>query len=195
MLTAFSRVLVLVAAAAAVPAPAARPSPAPAAPATDDGARAKAFVAAFYAWYEHSGRPLGESVVLRANKDALSPELHAALKADLEASARVKDEVVGLDFDPFLNTQEASEPFDAGTAVAKGDSWWVPLTDRKSHVLRVTAEVTCAAAGCRIANLHYPAQELPENENLVSILKVLARDRAKAATAAKAPADAKRSRK
>ena len=169
----------------------------PAAPPAQDDAksRAQAFARSFYDWYTEAGQDRNVEVVLLLKKDVLAPELYEALKADAEVTSKAEGELVGLDFDPFLNTQEASQPFDAGTAVAKGDSWWVPLTDRKSHVLRVTAEVTCAAAGCRIANLHYPAQELPENENLVSILKVLARDRAKAATAAKAPADAKRSRK
>jgi hypothetical protein len=142
---------------------------------------AKAFVADFYTWYENGGHARGTAAALRQRKTAFAPELHRALLADYRASAKNADEVVGLDFDPFLNTQEDSPALIVGEAEAKGDTQWVPLVDPGDKMTRLTVEVACGAAGCHIVNLHYPDPTGSGNDNLVAILKVLAHDRAAAA--------------
>jgi hypothetical protein len=147
-----------------------------AAEAPTPASRAQAFVAAFYAWYQGPSKPQDVAAVLRAKKDALAPELYRALEADLAASRKNKDEVVGLDFDPFLNTQEDSPALVAGPAVADGSAHRVPVIEPGGKT-RVTVEVDCAAA-CRITNLHYPNAPSPDDENLLALLKLLARDRA-----------------
>jgi hypothetical protein len=40
--------------------------------------------------------------------------LLAALKEDVAAQAAAKGEIVGLDFDPFLNTQDPAESYEVG---------------------------------------------------------------------------------
>jgi hypothetical protein len=148
-----------------------------AAEASAPASRAKAFVASFYAWYQGGKKPQDVAAVLRAKKDALAPELYRALQQDLAAARKVKDEVVGLDFDPFLNTQEETPALAVGDAVADGGTYRVPAAEPGGKA-RVTVEVDCAPAACRIANLHYPEATSPDDENLVALLKLLARDRA-----------------
>ena len=148
-----------------------------AAEAPTPASRAQAFVSAFYAWYQRPDRPQDVAAVLRAQKDALAPELYRALQADLAASRKNKDEVVGLDFDPFLNTQEDSPALVAGPAAASGGALRVPVTEPGGKT-RVTVEVDCTASACRITNLHYPEASSPDDENLVALLKRLASDRA-----------------
>ena len=79
---------------------------------------AHAFVQGFYGWYvQQSQQDKDMSSVELALKDKpglFSPEIVRALREDLAASAKSPDEVVGLDFDPFLNAQEVCAPYKVG---------------------------------------------------------------------------------
>lgn len=84
------------------------------------------FVQQFYDWYlpllsneARSGDPI--SLALKGKKSAFSPSLAAALRADLEAASKNPDEIVGLDYDPFLNSQDPCERYQVGRAVEKGE--------------------------------------------------------------------------
>jgi hypothetical protein len=61
------------------------------------------FVQQFYDWYVK--RP-ELPPALKYRPSAFSPELLRRLKEDGEAQARVRDEIVGLDFDPILYSQD-----------------------------------------------------------------------------------------
>ncbi len=61
-------------------------------------------------------RPAGWSPLQEIERD-LTPQLATALKADREASANSDEEVVGLDFDPFVNAQDICGPYQARGAV------------------------------------------------------------------------------
>lgn len=52
-------------------------------------------------------------------REDLSPGLLAALAADRDASIANDDEIVGLDFDPFINAQDVCEAYEARAAVAR----------------------------------------------------------------------------
>lgn len=54
--------------------------------------------------------------VIRAD---LSPTLMAALQADRDASIANDEEIVGLDFDPFINAQDVCERYEARAAVRR----------------------------------------------------------------------------
>ena len=45
----------------------------------------------------------------------LVPELSSALKEDSDAQAKVSDDIVGIAFDPFLNSQDPCGRYDVGT--------------------------------------------------------------------------------
>jgi len=138
------------------------------------------FVQAFYTWYVPKH---GVEDVLKYRRTALSPELFRALKEDLDASAKNSDEVVGLDFDPFLNAQDTAERYVIGSVAAKGDTFWVEVygiwSGKKSEKPDAVAEVACKAGQCFFVNFHYGKTELPENENLLSVLKALKKERQK----------------
>jgi hypothetical protein len=96
-----------------------------------DAASAHAFVQAFYEWYV----PLATSdklnerastVAITKRKAVFSPELWAALKDDADAQAH-SNEIVGIDWDPFLNSQDPCEKYDAGRVRKDKDGFLVDI--------------------------------------------------------------------
>ena len=93
------------------------------------------FVQQFYNWYvatetalmKRNGLGSALEVTLREKQSSLSPELLKALKEDLAASKKSPAEIVGLDFDPFLNAQEIAERYLVGKITPKGDHYWVEV--------------------------------------------------------------------
>jgi FlaG/FlaF family flagellin (archaellin) len=83
------------------------------------------FVQRFYDWYvpialkDNAGNPSDRA--LRYKSHAFSPELLTQLKEDSTAQAKAKGEIVGLDFDPFLNSQHPGERYTAEKVVGKRD--------------------------------------------------------------------------
>ncbi len=83
---------------------------------------------------------------LTAIRDDLSAELMAALQADREASVANDEEIVGLDFDPFINAQDVCEGFEARAAAARDTTmdvavyntcdWGHPLVPDVIYVLQ-----------------------------------------------------------
>ena len=76
------------------------------------------FVQDFYNWYvsrdvldekSPTGKPTSDDV-LRLRPQVLSAELGKLLKSDSDAQAKAH-EIVGLDFDPFFNSQDPSPEF------------------------------------------------------------------------------------
>jgi len=150
------------------------------------------FVQDFYNWYadnmnKASVAPSLEKV-LSLKASSFSPELAVALKEDAVASAKVTDEIVGLDFDPILDTQSDVHKYTAGEANLKGANFLVPMFDnfeKKASVATVTAEVAYNNGHWIFKNFHYPKSNIPVNENLLSILKVLKAERDKSSPAKK----------
>jgi len=171
--------LFLLAAASSIPAQN-KNSQSPAQSPQDAERACRTFVQGFYAWYvpKHSDKD-----VLKYRRSALSPELYTALKADLAASSKNPDDVVGLDFDPFLNAQDVAQRYVVGKVTAKGATFWVGIygiwNGKKSVKPDVTAEVACKEGKCFFVNFHYGKTESPENENLLSVLKALKKEREK----------------
>lgn len=76
------------------------------------------FVRSFYDWYaplaqaDHQGPAF--QVALKRDAWIFSGELQRALKADAAAQAKVDGEIVGLDFDPFLFSQDPDGRYEIG---------------------------------------------------------------------------------
>jgi hypothetical protein len=80
----------------------------------------RAFVQQFYAWYvPRALEPRGgdaSDLALKYKRQLFSAELFRALKDDSDAQAKVKGEIVGLDWDPFLNSQDPCSRYEVGSA-------------------------------------------------------------------------------
>jgi len=143
---------------------------------------AQAFVQGFYAWYvKQSDRNNALSSVELALKDrpeVFSDALVRALREDIAASAESPDEIVGLDFDPFLNAQEVCEPYKVGKVAKRGDAYGVEVfgscPDSGDHRPDVIAEVKTLNGKWIFVNFIYPG-----NGNLVNVLKLLKKERQK----------------
>lgn len=165
--------------------PAATPS------ATNDAASAnrlqecRKFVQSFYDWYapiadKESGGAMEN--IMKKKGNLFSSELRTRLLEDSAAQAKSKGEIVGLDFDPFLNTNsDVAKKYLATRVVQKGNDYWVDVhgvfAGKKSAAPTVTPAVGFLNGKCVFVNFHYGKDVLPVNENLISVLKSIADDR------------------
>ena len=135
---------------------------------------ARTFVEDFYR------RHLTEEAVLAAKPALLTPALQRELKEDYDASAKSPDEIVGLDFDPFLNTQDPCERYDVGKVTMHGaDRASVEIFSvcegKRSPKPDVIADVVFANGRWQFENFEYP----DSHENLRSVLKKLEQERSR----------------
>ncbi|MDQ5937173.1 MAG: hypothetical protein QG574_4532 [Cyanobacteriota bacterium erpe_2018_sw_21hr_WHONDRS-SW48-000092_B_bin.40] len=142
---------------------------------------AKGFVQSFYTWYipqMTKNVPVpSDQRILKERASSFSPTLLAMLKEDLAASAKVTDEIVGLDFDPYINGQDTPKRYLAGKVIPKDKCYWVEVFDlssgKKGKDPAVIPEVKFVKGQWIFTNFHYPKTHIPENENLIRILKAL----------------------
>lgn len=142
---------------------------------------AKGFVQSFYTWYipqMTKNVPVpSDQRILKERASSFSPTLLAMLKEDLAASAKVTDEIVGLDFDPYINGQDTPTRYLAGKVIPKDKCYWVEVFDlssgKKGKDPAVIPEVKFVKGQWIFTNFHYPKTHIPENENLIRILKAL----------------------
>jgi hypothetical protein len=150
-------------------------------------AACKAYVQKFFDYYlKEAGRESKETADIRAIKSknfAFSEELKTQLKADDAAAAKSPGEIVGLDFDPFLNSQEQPEHYVAEKVSHKGDHYLVSVYSvsggKKEAKPAVTPELELKNKQWTFVNFHYDKSDVPDNENLLLILKALRAERAK----------------
>ena len=153
------------------------------------------FVQQFYNWYvaklnalikrNSLGLESALEVTFREKRSSFSPELVKDLKEDLAASKKSHGEIVGLDFDPFLNAQDIAERYLVGKITPKGDHYWVEVFGvfggQKNSNPDVVPELAFENGQWIFTNFHYGKTDIPVNENLVSILQGLKKDRRKTA--------------
>lgn len=77
------------------------------------------FLRRYLGQFDESVEHPGNWNPLTALRADLSPTLMAALQADRDASAANDEEIVGLDFDPFINAQDVCEGYEARAAVVR----------------------------------------------------------------------------
>ena len=97
--------------------------------ASKDSRSARAFVARFYTWYtpiainNHSDPAFG--IALKRRKEYFTPELSQALQDDFDAQLKANGVIVGLDGDPFLQSQAPEAHHRIGKVTPKGDGFLV----------------------------------------------------------------------
>jgi len=141
-------------------------------------ASVRKFVQAFYDWYA----PLAVKsptldLVLKRKPSILSPALAKALRDDLAAEAKSNGDLVGLDFDPFLNSQDPVSSYKVVSVKKKGMSYLASVRSApmpgSDGTLSVIAEVAKSRGRWHFTNFHYP-----EGGDLLKELKDLKRSRA-----------------
>ena len=152
-------------------------------PPQDMEASCRKFVQQFYDWYlprakdEHSGR--AGDIVLKYRSSSFSLELRKRLKEDSDAQAKSED-IVGLDFDPFLNTEDSGfKRCTAGKVIRKTESYWAEVScvfpgpnPDKSQIM---PELIFQQGRWLFVNFHYHFDS--GDDNLLNILKKLRKDR------------------
>lgn len=137
------------------------------------GDTAAAFTRDFYDWYIRHGTRSDSAIVERAG--VFAPELLAALKADFDAQAADSDEVVGLDWDPFLNTQDPCSTYRVGSSNHAKPRALVPVfgTCGDTAHPQVVAELEVRDQGWRFVNFRHAS----DTGSLLSDLAELQRER------------------
>lgn len=148
----------------------------------------KKFVQGFYNWYVPSLTKNNNSptptIAIANRKSSFDPTLYRKLKDDFDASAKVSGEIVGLDFDPYLNAQDIGDKYVVGKVTPKkSGTYWVEVHSvaggRRNPKPDVTPELAFRNGKWQFVNFHYGKSDIPVNENLISILNVLKKDREK----------------
>lgn len=140
------------------------------------------FVQDFYDWYlPMAARPHSEdssNIALKKKSSAFSPELLKALKEDASAASRSPGEIVGIDWDPFLNSQEQIKRIELGNITQKNGAYRVEIYDylegKKDKKPNIIAEVKQADGHWVFVNFWNP-----DGGNLLSELRKLSKDRKK----------------
>jgi hypothetical protein len=155
----------------------------------DERESINSFVQSFYDWYVP--KALSDSSVptpklaLKQRSSVFGPHLAAALREDYAAQPAYPGEIVGLDFDPFLNTQDPCEHYEVGTISHRGHTYSVEVhaicAGKKSTVPNVVAELLLGRTGWEFINFRYPnlVKQYPSSANLLSVLKILREERSK----------------
>ena len=161
--------------AAAILFAAAGPTAAPPAEAPDR------FVQRFYDLYTPmSASGWARAIRSQALWDFLDPGLARALKADADAQANSPNDIVGLDFDPFLSSQDPWHRYEAGKATKAGAGYTVRIhgvaKGKRRAAPSLVVDVAPRGGHWVIKDFHYP-----DGDDLVADLRQTAKDRAKPA--------------
>jgi len=147
------------------------------APSGADEISCRRFAQAFYDWYapftqKRLNGPAWD-VALQHNADAFAPDLLQALKLDTEAQAQANGEIVGIDFDPFVGSQDPAGRYEARRVTLQENRCSVEVwraspndTAAKSEKPEALAELIRDKGHWRFSNFRYP----DVNANLVSRL-------------------------
>ncbi len=133
-----------------------------------------AFVQRFYnAYLKQTPRRWAQTV--RVRPGLFEPSLTDALRQDAAAQARVSGDIVGLDFDPFLGSQDPGAKFAARGAAPIEGGYRVEVFDLSAGAKpMVVVEVVPRGGSWVINNFRYPRL----SSDLRAILQALKRERA-----------------
>jgi len=152
--------------------------PAQQAPVTAPADSARRLVQQFYDWYvPRAANPRGRDMFMVAATRGpvrFDPELVRWLRIDSTARARAKDEVDGLDGDPYLNSQDPCDAYAAKSAAASGPSFLVSVVGHggcaKHDAADVVVEIGHQNGRWTILEFRDPSRQ---NEGTVPLLKRL----------------------
>jgi hypothetical protein len=131
------------------------------------------FVQAFYDWYAplalKEDSTTASDIALKQKRSSFSPQLALLLKEDSDAQAKC-GELIGLDFDPFLFSQDPAEKYIVGRISRKGQNYIADVygIDHgfRSKVADVSAEFSEKSGQWFFVNFYYP-----KSVDLLTMLK------------------------
>jgi len=143
---------------------------------------ARKFAQEFYTWYgaiSHKNSKLAPDQRATKEKAQLfSAQLIAALREDYQASSKHPEEIVGLDWDPFLSSQDIDDRYGVGAIKKKGQNYLVEVYGvsggKRNPEPNVSAEVAQ-----REGHLIFVNFLSPHGGDLLSDLKKLKESRKK----------------
>jgi hypothetical protein len=145
------------------------------------------YVQRFYDWYvprahQRTQHPAyWEALSFKAS--FLAHPLLRALRADSAAQAHAPGEQVGLDFDPFVNSQDPCERYEVGATTHRNQSYWVEVHGicggRRHPTPDVTVDVVLVNQAWVFVDFHYPNM----HTDLLAVLQTLHQARSAAAKA------------
>ena len=142
-------------------------------PANSEAASCRGFVNDFYNWYWNSiateakkpgfnpKRLHSYHDVVRRKPAVLSDELLRLIQKDEAASKAAGGEIVHLDFDPFLNSQDPEGKYLISTLTAQSGHCMVKMNQR-----HIRAELEHSAAGWLFINFYYGNYSEDDNRHL-----------------------------
>ncbi len=154
----------------------------PSASTADSATIARDVVARFYSWYVPLAKqtPLADMRSLSDSRWHFAPALVRALRADSAAAARSPGEIVGLDMDPFLNTQDPCDRYSPIAVRHQRGSYLVAVRGSGGCAAHAEADVTVRVAfqGENAVFLNFVYSSKPKDD-LLSLLASLAMSRSK----------------
>lgn len=142
----------------------------------------------FYDWYlprlMREVRVTAREQALNARPQNFSAELHRGLAEDLAAAKKNPDEIVGLDFEPLVNSQDPAAKYVAKKVSRAGKGYRVEVhavvDGKASEHPDVIAEVVLQKGHWTFVNFHYPSEDAKEpGTDLLKLLRQLKEDRRK----------------
>jgi hypothetical protein len=135
------------------------------------------FVQRFYDLYTPmSASGWARAIRSQALWDLLDPALARALKADADAQANSPNDIVGLDFDPFLSAQDPWHRYEAGKASKVGTGYAVRVhgvvKGRRRLAPSLVVDLRPAGDHWVIKDFHYP-----DGDDLIADLRQNQKDR------------------
>lgn len=144
-------------------------------------------VRGFYDWYfdrlnsEAKGQSNGSALddLLRLKPELLTAKLRQMLREDRDSASKNAGEIVGLDFDPYINAQDWEGKYFVESATVQGSncraSVWGTDAGKKREI--VDPELESDKGKWVFVNFHYPGEPDARNENLIAVLEGLREDR------------------
>jgi hypothetical protein len=143
------------------------------------------FTAKFFRWYA----PLTQMrldgpafrLAIEQKPAAFAPELLRALQIDAQAQAKAKGEIVGIDFDPFVGSQDPTDHYAIRNATERGNTCTVEVWRDSTHDNAANPQHPDAiaelgfSAGWQFTDFKYPGV----NADLIQTLASLEKQREK----------------
>lgn len=151
-------------------------------------ASCRSFVQKFYDWYVRLAAKAHKipscDLAMKTRPSAFSRELRQRLAEDSAAQAKVKDLIVGIDFDPFLNAQDFADRYLAQKVTRRSESYLVEVhgitAGKRNQRPDVIPELVQRNGRWTFVNFHYPPGEDGSGKSdLLTILKQLREERRK----------------
>ncbi len=102
---------------------------------------AQRFVQAFYDWYSlitmktsRDPGPPDRIVAIRMHPEWFAPPLSRALQRDWAAQDKCLNYIVGLDWDPFLNSQDPNLGYQVGRPTKSSSGYKAPVFNRGANI-------------------------------------------------------------